>query len=223
MIWLYIVGGLLLFIFLLFISKLHIKISYSHKKDDDQLSIKFRLWFIRYTLNIPLIRIDQETNSIVVAKKKENEEPKSKQFTSHEILNSFKDTKEILQHVVSLHKIVRNFLRKVSVHKLEWHTNFGIGDAALTGVLVGAGWALKGSIVGIISQYMRLKVMPEMSITPLFLQVYSQTQLTCIISFRIGNAILAGIRIVKFWKGGKPALHNGPSILKAKNTEKSLS
>ncbi|MBM6617454.1 DUF2953 domain-containing protein [Bacillus suaedaesalsae] len=223
MIWLYIVGGLLLFLILLLISKLHITISFSHKKDDDQLTIKFRVWLFRYTLNIPLIRVDQETNSIVVAKKKEKEEPKSKQFTAQEILNSFKDTKEILQHVISLHRIVSKFFSKVRVHKLEWHTNFGIGDAALTGVLVGAGWALKGSIIGLISRYMRLKEVPEMSITPLFLQVYSQTQIKCIISFRIGNAILAGIRIVKFWKGGKPTLNNGPSILKAKNTEKSLS
>lgn len=222
MIWLYIALGVVLFFILLLISKLHITISYSHIKDNDQLTIKFRLWFFKYTINVPLIRVDQETNSIVVAKKKDKEEPESKQFTAHEILNSFKDTKEIFQHVVGLHRIVRNFLRKVSVNKLIWHSNFGIGDAALTGMLVGAGWAIKGSIVGLVSRYMRLKILPEMSITPLFLQVYSQTQIKCMISFRIGHAILAGIRIVKFWKGGKPALKNGPAVLKAKNTEKSL-
>jgi hypothetical protein len=228
-VWVYIAVGIILFITLIIFSKLHVKLFFSHTKDNVELSIKLRLWFFRYTIKVPLVRIDKETNSIVVAheeqagKKEKEKEASSKQITPTDILNSFSDTQEILQHIVSFHKIVRRFLKKVSIHKLEWHTTFGIGDAAITGVLVGAGWAIKGSILGIISQYMMLKTTPRITITPLFLQTLSHTKLTCMISFRIGNAILAGLRIVKYWKGGRPSVKNGPSFLKAKNTEKSLS
>lgn len=223
LIWLYIACAIILFILLLVFSKLHITISYAHIKDNDKLDIKVRIWFFHYTFHVPLIRVDKDTESVVVATEKKEEEPKSKQFTSHEILNSFQDMKEILQHVVTFHRIVRQFLKKVTVHKFSWHTNIGIGDAALTGVLVGVAWAIKGNIVGLLSRYMKVKKIPEMSITPLFVQVYSQTKLTCMISFRIGNAILAGLRIVKFWKGGKPKLKNSPPFLKEEQTEKSMS
>jgi hypothetical protein len=228
-VWLYIVLGILLIITLIIFSKLHIKIFFSHTKDNDDLTIKLRLWFFHYTIKVPLIRVDKETKSIVVAheehagEKKNEKEATSNEYTPDDILNTFKNSRELLQHVVSFHKIIRRFLRKISVHKLDWHTTFGIGDAATTGVLVGAGWAIKGGILGIISQYMRMKTMPTVTITPLFLQKYSHTKLTCMISFRIGNAILAGLRIVKFWKGGRPSIKNGPSFLKAKNNEKSMS
>jgi hypothetical protein len=228
-IWIYIVIGIISFIALIMISKLHIHLFFSHTQDDDELRIKLQLWFIRYTIKVPLVRLDKDSNSIVIAHeehaggKKNEKETSPNQFTPTDILNSFKDTKEIMQHIVNLHKIVRRFLKKVSIHNLEWHTTFGIGDAAATGVLTGAGWALKGGILGIISQYMMLKKRPTVTITPLFLQSYSHTKLTCMISFRIGNAILAGLRIVKFWKGGRPSLKNGPSFLKAKNNNKSMS
>jgi hypothetical protein len=228
-VWVYIAIGILLFIIVLIFSKLHVKLFFSHTQDNDVLSIRLRLWFFRYTIKVPLIRIDKESNSIVVAheeqagKKEKEKEASSKQFTPDDILNGFKDSKEILEHIVSFHKIVKRFLKKVSIHKLEWDTTFGIGDAAMTGILVGSGWAIKGGILGIVSQYMILKATPRITITPLFLQTLSHTKFTCMISFRIGNAILAGLRIVKFWKGGRPSIKNGPSFLKAKNTEKSMS
>jgi hypothetical protein len=229
MIWLFIVIGIILFITLILVSKLYIKIDYLHAQDNDQLSIMARLWFIRYTFNIPLIRIDKDSKSLVfahdehVGNAKQEPQQKSKEILPKDILNRFKDTKELLQHVVHLHSIVKKFLKKISIHKLEWHTNFGIGDAASTGVFVGAGWSIKGSILGIVSQYMSLKTKPNITITPFFQHTFSHTKLTCMISFRIGNAILAGLRIVKFWKGGRPSFTGGPSFLKSKNTEKSIS
>ncbi|WP_456277995.1 DUF2953 domain-containing protein [Bacillus sp. AK128] len=229
MIWLFIGFTVLIFFTILFLSTLHIKINYQHAQDNDQLSIMLRLWFIRYTIKVPLVKVDKESKSIVFKQESQTGTPnqehdkKQKKITPNEMLNSFENVKEILHHVVGLHRVVKAFLRTISIHKLEWHTNFGFGDAALTGMLVGAGWTIKGSIIGILSQYMLLKTNPTLSITPYFQQTFSHTKLTCMLSFRIGNAILAGLRIVKFWKGGLPSLKGGPPFLKAKNNEKSIS
>ena len=123
------------------------------------------------------------------------------------------DFKELLQHVISFHRIVRYFLRKVSVRKLEWHSVIGVGNAALTGTLTGALWSVKGGVLGVISNYMRLKDMPNLSITPSFQKAYSQTQLSCMIQFRIGYAMVAGLKLVKFWKGGKPKFKTKTVVL----------
>ena len=78
-------------------------------------------------------------------------------FLPEDLLNGFKDMEKLLKHVVSFHRIVRHFLKKVNVTQVEWHTIIGTGDAALTGMLTGAVWAVKGSIIGMISHYFKLQ------------------------------------------------------------------
>ena len=59
-----------------------------------------------------------------------------------------------------------------------------------------------------LSHFLRLKEMPELSVTPHFQMAIIQTRFTCIFQFRIGNAILAGLKLIKFWKGGSPKFQN---------------
>ena len=66
----------------------------------------------------------------------------------------------------------------------------------------------KGGIVGIISRYMKLKDMPVMSVTPVFQHLWSETVFECIISFRVGQAILVGLRTLRYWR------HTSKSVAK---------
>ncbi len=61
---------LFLLLLLLIISKITILLSYHHIRDDDQLTIKFKIWFglIRYTISVPLIKIDKDSPEIVYKK-----------------------------------------------------------------------------------------------------------------------------------------------------------
>ena len=107
--------------------------------------------------------------------------------------------------------LLRNFLKKVRVTKLEWYTAVGTGDAALTGMLTGAIWTVKGSIIGLISHYfLHSKSVPVMSVQPYFQMKVAQTTFKCMLQFRIGHAIVAGIKIIKFWKGGLPKFKSKP-------------
>ena len=99
------------------------------------------------------------------------EETKKKntiQYSAEDLLNSLRDMKAILEHVVSFHRILRHFLKKVNVTQVEWHSTMGVGDAAITGMLTGALWAIKGSIIGMLSHYFRLLDNPNISVQPQF-------------------------------------------------------
>ncbi len=117
------------------------------------------------------------------------------------IVNWIRRTRDIINHVVTLHTIVKRFLKKVHIKELYWHSELGLGDAVLTGQASGAVWTLKGLIIGTMARYMRMKQVPKLSITPQFQRLISQTDFSCMISFRAGHAIIAGLMIVKHWKG----------------------
>ncbi|KAB7667988.1 DUF2953 domain-containing protein [Bacillus sp. B1-b2] len=209
-----IIGSLVLLSLFISILKLTIYVRYYHKKDNDDLTIEVRLFFglIKIKKKIPLIKIDDDSPTIVVKDETEignAEEPiqkDTKQFGAHDLINILSNTKEVLQHVVNLHRIVKYFLSKLTIKNMEWSTIVGLGDAAHTGMVTGAIWAGKGGIIGIISQYMKLANMPKINIYPQFQGVASETLFTCMIQFRIGHAMMAGIKLVKFWKDGFPNL-----------------
>jgi hypothetical protein len=197
---------------MIIITKVKVYITYTHVRDDDSLKIQFRAWLglIKYTVDIPLIKIDDDSPSLVVEEevkagsKGEVKNEKRSKITPEDLVDIFSDMKTLLEHVVSLHRMIRHFLKKVTVKNIEWRTVVGTGDAALTGMLTGAVWTVKGSIVGIMSHYFRFQAPPNISVHPHFQMAVSQTLFTCMLHFRIGHAMIAGIKLVKFWKGGRP-------------------
>jgi hypothetical protein len=221
---------ILLLLIIFIFSKLTVFFNFYHGQDNDHVSIKFRVWFglIRYNIQVPLIKIDDDSPSLVVEEKVESgpkEEKKQedrKKITPDAFLDSLKDAEELVRHIFGLHSIIRRFLRKVAVRDIEWHTLAGIGDAAHTAVLAGAIWSVKGGLIGILSHYMKLKDMPNLSVTPHFQAAVSQTRFSCMFQFRIGQAMLAGIKLIKYWKGGMPDFRTKPLSVLSDNKTKSV-
>lgn len=197
-----------LLVFVLSMMKLSITIFFQHAQDDDKWKITFRTLFgiIRYTIHIPLVKIETESPGIVVDHKEtvkniSESKPKRSKYTPKEMIDCFQKIKEFAQHVIRLNEIIKKFLRHISITKLEWQTKIGTGDAAATGMIVGLGWSLKYSLVALFSKYMKLQTSPCLMITPSFHEAISETKFVCMIHFRIGHAMLAGIRIMKYWRG----------------------
>ena len=226
LVWLYIVLiAIILLLLLIIFSKLTIHLNFYHHNDNDELDVVFRLWFglIKYKINVPLIKIDDNSPSIVVkgntsmGDSGESESTSSvQQIDKDDIETKLSNAKEIVQHVVNMQVIVSKFMKRIVIKHFEWHSLVGVGDAAHTGIITGALWALKGSVVGILSNFLRLKEMPVLSVTPHFQMAIIQTRITCIIQFRIGYAILAGLKLIKFWKGGRPNLKMNTAYSKEK-------
>jgi hypothetical protein len=214
LVWLYMALGAIILLFLLIIfTKLTIILNFFHHNDNDELKVEFRIWFglIKYKMNVPLIKIDDDSPSIVVKGNSQlgdsNEEESStnvEQITKDNLITKMTNAKDIINHVFSLNVIVRKFLKRIVIKRFEWHSLVGVGDAAHTGMITGALWTIKGGFVGMLSHFLRLKEMPVLSVTPHFQLAVIQTRITCIFQFRIGYAILAGLKLIKFWKGGRP-------------------
>ncbi len=119
MIWLLLVFFILLFLIILIIfSKLTIVVSYFHQNKNDDLKIEFRLWFglIKYKKNIPFIKIDEDSPSIVVKSNSQighnaaiETEPTVSQITKNDFLTSFKNTKELLHRVINCMGLLKLF------------------------------------------------------------------------------------------------------------------
>jgi hypothetical protein len=122
--WILIVCILLFFIIVsIFLTKLKVSIHYFHFQDDDSLKIECKAWLglIKYKLNVPLIKVDDNSPTIVMkgeAQSGAKEETKKKntiQYSAEDLLNNVRDIKAILEHVVSFHRIIRHFLKKVNL------------------------------------------------------------------------------------------------------------
>jgi len=198
--------------FIILITRVKINFDYFHDNDDDHLLVTVKAWggLLKYKMDVPVIKVDDNSPAIVAKKKTKTgpqetlKKEETTQIDNKDILNSIHDFREILTHIVGLHKIIREFLKKVTICNITWHTMVGVGDAAATAVITGALWAAKGGMIGMLSQYMKLTERPIVTISPSFQQPISSTSFTCILQIRVGHAILAGIKLVKYWKGGWP-------------------
>lgn len=194
---------------LLGLTKIKIAIHYHHRRDDDSLEVQFKIWGIRvYTYKVPVIAIDDESASIAFEQEKQNpvdQKENKEKVTKDELIERIKDFQNLLKQIVDFNRIMKRFLKHIIVSRFQWSTRVGLGDAAWTGVAIGAIWGLKGNVVSMISHFMQLKADPNMSVEPLWQGTLSETDLSCMFSFRIGFAMRAGLQIMKLWKGRRPS------------------
>lgn len=204
----WIVAVIFMLILLLCVMKLKIYISYSHNGEDDELTLQVRTLFglLRFTRKIPLLAIDDESPAVVFEEQDESalfKKEKKEKFTLRRFLDDIRLFQRFLKHVIGFHTIVRKWMARVSMHDFSWSTTIGTGDAALTGSVSGMLWGIKGNILGIVSNYLRMRNRPVIDITPDFQQIVVKTTFSCMVSFRLGYAILAGIKVLRHWKKGK--------------------
>ncbi|MGD6816864.1 DUF2953 domain-containing protein [Metabacillus sp. 84] len=217
--WLY--GMLMLlsaiFVLLLF-TRLSITFEYRRIARNDELKISFRAWFgvLRYTYKIPVIKFNVSDLSVDAVKEKstgkdENSgKAKEEKITENDVKAGLKDFKELTEHIIGLHSIITKFLKHIEITTLEWHSRFGTGDAASTGSAAGMVWTLKGLVCGAAENFMKLNTSPVLSVVPVFQGLCLDTMVVCMFRFRLGHAIIGGLRFVKYWKGGKTHFTNKP-------------
>ncbi|RLQ98310.1 DUF2953 domain-containing protein [Falsibacillus albus] len=209
---------LLFLILLIWLTPLNVYLDLYHGQDNDHFQILLKVWFglIHYKIDIPMVRVDEDEPNIEIdqkvktGKQDKTKKETKKKITPWDILNSLQDTKELIRHVFGMNVIIRKFLKKIKVFNLEWHSLIGTKDAALTGALVGGIWSAKSCIVALISKYMKLMDPPVVEVVPSFNMAISQISLKCMFKFRIGHAIFAGLKLIRYWKGGKAKFKTKP-------------
>lgn len=136
-----------------------------------------------------------------------NEEPIDS--TSPEsFTDALSQIKKIIKQLIDAKVVVRRFMSKIHIHEFNWITKFGTGDASVTGMLSGGLWAIKGSLIAIIVDHMKIKSKPVINVVPIFQHRYLYSECKCMVSFRVGQAIVAFFRIVRQFKKSNSNLNN---------------
>lgn len=197
---------IILFIFILLIfTNISITIDFAHLQDDDRFQLKIRALrgLVRYNYEVPVIKIDKEDFAIVYEERSKGvrNSQQVKKWTWPDIRQRIAETKRFLENIVHLSMIIKKFLKTVKVQHFEWHSKIGLKEADKTAQLIGICWAAKGLTIAMISRYMKLMIRPDVSLIPSFQHPVTQTRFLCMFEVRAGNAILAGFKILKYWKG----------------------
>ncbi|MDQ8735503.1 DUF2953 domain-containing protein [Paenibacillus sp. LHD-38] len=184
--------------------------------DDAEVNIKALFGIIRYTKKVPImqftgtsIQLKEEvsnTSAGINTWKQFNEE-----IDADKVANAIDKFKHLLQMTRNLTGWVRKTLTKVRLLEWNWSTSVGTGDAMWTAMSTGLVWSVKTSIIGVLSQMVKLKTEPNMNVQPNYQQSAFTTEWSCIAQIRFGYAILAGLQLLvrmRKMKGGVKAWQN---------------
>lgn len=178
--------GLICVLFILLISKLTICIHINHQMHDTELSIQiywFGLQIVKriYRLNDASLTADY---------------------------NYFQNISEQLKQVFKMMKqgerLLSIVLRQFVIRRLDWHTKGGTGDAALTGMIAGGVWSLKGMITGWMIQKSKRSCLPDLQVIPLFQHKGVEMFFSCMVSTRFAQAIHIILQLTKRVGKNKP-------------------
>lgn len=101
---------------------------------------------------------------------------------------------------------VRYLLQSLHVGRWELAIEFGTGDAAATGLVIGAIWALFGTMQAVLRETTRLTPgQPRFHLQPNFTKAVLQTRFACIVTIRIGHIIAAGAKLLQTGLKGVPS------------------
>ena len=175
--WLAIPFALLLLAIVLILSSsidFHLRI-HKHGKDDlVEMSVTSLYGLVKLHYVLPELVFEglkrgvwgklEEQGTAISANKIDKEEK-----FDQERINHWRDNVKVaVRSTRGLKKWLGNTVSHVKISTLDWSTDFSLGDAADTATAVGAAWGLKWSIVGFISQKVKLTRNPRLFVKPVF-------------------------------------------------------
>lgn len=179
MVW--IILGVVLVLSITLLSRMYIECHYIYQSKRKVLHMKLSLYHIRLFKKEINLSDKQPTNN----------------FDDLNVDNFMGKIEGLIQVLQSFRSVVNLLLSKINIHCLHWTTHVGAGDAATTGMAAGALWGVKGGITGFVTEKGRLYGKPDVRIIPHYEQCCLHSQIDCIVSIRVGQAIHAFLTLVK--------------------------
>nr|WP_269847281.1 DUF2953 domain-containing protein [Paenibacillus sonchi] len=103
-----------------------------------------------------------------------------------------------MQATRGLNKWLKDTLAHVQITKLDWSTDFSLGDAAYTATAAGAFWGLKWTLAGWLSRQVRLIKAPRMFVAPVFSDEMSfSTEAVCTGKLSMGYAFYSAFQLLR--------------------------
>ena len=186
---------------------IYISLTYWRQDNDDHIIVDVYLLrkLICYTITIPVIKTTDRTGIVWLVS--EIETAKGDVHTHAERERRFiqnlwriylhypRKFRRMLRQFRYFTRLYKTFIRKVLAslycERLYWKTTFGAEDAAVTGIAVGALWAIKGLAYHAVRQRVKFSKRPEIAVVPVFGQQRFEVNFQCIFRLRVGNVITA--------------------------------
>lgn len=208
---------LLILLFLTPFTTLSIRFQYRKEGADDHLGVTVH-WIgglIRFHYSVPLLSLTERGDVLVRQKlqtgKGKTFMSKKRKISLKMLRRSQKNFLRMRRRIRNLHGIMRRFFKHVTCERLEWFTTIGTGDSAETGILTGIVWALKTALVSLAGRYVRWTRPPRLNVHPSFNEQRFESELLCIVRFRLGHLILAVARLfLNMRKGSEGTWQNTP-------------
>lgn len=191
----------LIFFTILLMTTLRIQIMAKRKEKDDRIHVKVTAWFglISLEYQMSTLELARDYSGLLtkteISTSKTIEEGRST-LSLNELKSMQKQSIRLLKRVRHVNRIIKTFARQVHVDKLVWRSAIGNDDAAATGTLAGLVWGIKSCMIGLLSSFVTMSAMPKLDVQPLFNEKRLETEFEGMFRFRIGHAMLAGIRIL---------------------------
>ncbi|WP_207642570.1 DUF2953 domain-containing protein [Inediibacterium massiliense] len=163
--------------------------------------MNFKTFFglFRYNMEIPFLDVDMKKNvkPFLKVRKETNEDMRvSQEEKSILTIEEMKKIHRKIKYLNRLYNHVIEYLRtKIVMDDFFLKIEFGIGDAAVTGIISGFFWMIEGQIFTFIKENINCKEM-NIKVCPNFNQQIFKMNLNCIISMKIGYIIIATIKIL---------------------------
>lgn len=170
------IAGIILFLVFFLQSKWFIKMNYQFPEMRDvQISVYFYKWCVLKQKNL---RVSNQT------------EMEKGYLHFYRLLreNKLRVLREIR---------LQALLKEIQVLEFKWRTKGGTGNAVSTSIASGTIWAIKGWLIGYLSQHLELCGKPQIEVQPDFQSIHLETAFSCMISFRLGKTILGIMRVLK--------------------------
>lgn len=186
--------------------------------DDDniEVDVKAILGLFRYQVHVPTI--DFRGLSLHFHEKSEGSRPgmtstdeMDDEINTDKIAKAIDKMKDIVHMTNNLKGWARQTLTRVRLTEWKWSTSVGTGDAMWTAMTTGFIWSIKTTMIGVISQMVKLRAEPRLVVSPVYQKACFTTEWSCIAQIPFGYAILAGLQLlvrIRKEKGGVKAWQN---------------
>lgn len=189
----------------------------TRKNEDDQLSFHIRALFgwINYVWEVPIMAMSAGAVDIKTETKSRLDENSPKESTEHvgmrSVMHRVEQLQQLVRHTDRLTNWLGTSLSRVKLVEWRWMTAVGTGDAMWTAMACGGVWTAQTALLGLSSQFVRLRAVPYMTVTPVYSHSHFSTEWSCIAKIRFGYAIVAGLHLlvrIRRVKGGLTTWQN---------------
>jgi hypothetical protein len=190
---------------LLLVTPMYVEVLYKREGKDDRLHVGVRALFglLKLGYDVPIMALMERSGAITLRKEPAEKMPRGKKGWTTVTVEKFekwqRQFRRVMDRIGKYKRAMRKLTRTFHIVSFHWRTRFGTGDAAQTATMTGLAWGLKGILGGMLYRYFTVDKRLRYDVRPHFQAKGFYTELTCIIRFWPGKAMMAGLTLVFLW------------------------